>query len=163
MLKYYYNLGIPDVPWEENGNYFPRFDDQHWYNMEQFNYFADIFLIKWKSLSENIRDMVECIFEKNDETSSKLLTLLSDDRYSIAKDFRDDITHNDPPNSIGYPSFEFTYDNNNSIIGFGCFAPTYKPSGEVMKVINEILRHLSETLKLITEEINIKYPNGIVF
>jgi hypothetical protein len=129
FMSYYLDLGIPDDPFcispGRNGvsvEYFPNFDAHHHEIKDAYDYFSDFFFYKLFSALESLAHILNLFYflkitrpsffkvvEKsnlrliNDRLYKSLHNLLSDPSYTFARDYRDNITHNLLPNSIGSP------------------------------------------------------------
>lgn len=150
MLTFYLERGIPDEPWQERGRYFPRFESQHWFNQKQFNFYADVFYHKIFAASETLHKSLRLILPKNKSPLKELRELLSEEIYTQAKRLRDDITHNAPPNSIGFSEFEIFRDKKGEHAGSALAGPVFVTSGRLMQNMDGMLALFWQALDLCT-------------
>ncbi len=124
FLTYYFNLGIPDEEWSKspgkNGSliqYFPNFEEKHFYIHHFFNLWSEIFYIKFFSIVDIIFELLKRYYNINEKVKSKKkiaskfkkynkdLSQFFTDKYNTkeykkALEFRTKIVHSAPPYEI---------------------------------------------------------------
>lgn len=175
MLKFYYDKGIPDAEWYispgKNGEsiqYFPHFEEKHFWHKTQFEYYADVFYYKLFSAWDTLGHLLNIEYDMQIERASfhksitKLKTvnpnlnvrlqedILKNDNFKRGRDFRDSITHNFLPGHVGSTITKAKVKNQLTVsMGVG----NYIPSDEIMNNIINSLDLFTETMSIITEEI----------
>lgn len=166
FLMNYFKTNIPDKelikPGESGGiKYFPKFEDKDFYNKMMFDYYCDIFYHKFFSVWDfkfhliNIYYRLEIksnpSFNRNvmDRLSKKdhdLFTFLNknnhDNEMEIGRDFRNDLTHNYPPNYVGGIAEKEERDGDIVISG----KVRYTSTSEFVNNINRLIELLNECI-----------------
>jgi len=126
MLLFYFDMGIPDDDWSIEGEqggirYFPQFERRHHEIKAQFDFYTDVFYYKIFSAWDTVGQLLFLIFPltlgANEKPSfalalnklkdhrlalySELKNITNHPEFKIARKFRNDITHNFQPNSLG--------------------------------------------------------------
>lgn len=173
---FYFYRGIPDDEWcispGRNGlsiEYFPHFEEGHYSNQYNFNYFVQIFFYKVATLYEvmghliykhfslplnekNTRDKisyksaVKKIKAENEVLHISLAEILSSSNYQEGEKIRNDITHNQPAYEI---SSAVTFREGTTAIGTG----VYTPSKEIKKIMIDYITSISQTLLVLEKHL----------
>lgn len=168
MLLFYYDMGIPDdewsIPGEQGGiKYFPHFEKRHHEIKAQFDFYTDVFYYKIFSAWDTVGHLLFLMFSLTLEASKKpsfglaikrlaenqlalhrsLKKITSNTEFIKARKFRNDITHNFQPNSLG--SNVRMPDEN--IMTFG--GANYTPSMIFKENVGQTLNLFAETLECV--------------
>jgi Cthe_2314-like HEPN len=172
MLLFYYDMGIPDDEWsiagEQGGiSYFPHFEKRHHDIKAQFDFYTDVFYYKIFSAWDTVGQLLFLIFpltlEANEKPSFALaIKRLKDNQLALhrslknitnhtefikARKFRNDITHNFQPNSLG-SNVRMPDDN---MMTFG--GANYTPSTVFKENVVHTLDLFAETLESVKRKI----------
>jgi hypothetical protein len=171
LLSFFYDMGIPDHEWEgtnEDGGtrYFPHFEKVHYQIKYEFDFYTDIFYYKISSAWDTLGHILFLIYrlklgvkekpsfalaidrikEVNPRLFGKLQDIRTDQVFVTAKTFRNAITHNFLPNSLG-SDVRLATEN---MMTFG--GRTYIPSGAFKTNVSEALSLFANTLEVIRIE-----------
>lgn len=171
MVMFYYNMGIPDDEWSVAGErggikYFPHFEARHYDIKAQFDYYTDIFYYKMFSVLDTIGHLLFVMYElelKGKERPSfasavnklkdirpnlhnGLSSIMKQPDFTIARRFRNDITHNFQPNTLG-SSVRLV---NKNMITFG--GADYVPSSAFKENVFQSLHLIVKILEIIKQQ-----------
>ncbi|HOK57096.1 MAG TPA: Cthe_2314 family HEPN domain-containing protein [bacterium] len=179
FLTYYYNLGIPDDKWcispGKNGSsiqYFPDFEEKHFYIHYFFNFWAEVFYIKFFSIIDIICDLLNNYYEMGIKKETKgfrrkviknlkkenlelfkfLENIKNKREYKNAKEFRNRIIHSIPAYEISNQNEIKKYENKIVEIKFG--AGKYTKSSEIKENAEEVLILLKNIFEKLKENLN---------
>lgn len=169
LTMFYFYKGIPDDEWKrspgKNGlsvEYFPNFEEQHFSNQYNFNYFVQIFFYKVATLYEIIGHLlynrfslpidennwkdkisfnsaVSKLQSKNKKLHKSLNNIKSAANFRAGAQMRNDIAHNQPAYEI---SSAITVKGELRAFGSG----SYTTSKEVKQTMINYLNSVQETL-----------------
>lgn len=161
MLVYYYDKGIPDENWySEDGEYFPDFNQVHFYVKEWFDYYSDVFYYKlfsaWdlvghildvkydlkveeKGKKVGFHSAVNALNQKDNSLYSRLDNIRNHPEFKKASEIRNNITHNYLPSSIGLGV-------NITETGVTVGLRQYITSDEIINNVRETIGLLEQTL-----------------
>jgi Cthe_2314-like HEPN len=170
--NYYYNRGIPDDEWfiipgrsGESVEYFPHFEEKHYNNQYNYNYFTEVVFFKAFTIFETIGHLLFKVYElplnennRRDKVSfnkaifklKKVNNLLFNDLMEVknSNDFkngtrmRNDIAHNHAPYRI---TSGVTLKDETAAFGMG----DYTPSSDIMAAMLGILRSIQATFEVL--------------
>jgi hypothetical protein len=165
-LLFYHDLGIPDKPHYiipgskgQSIEFFPQFENQHWYNQENFRYYAEIFISKSFAILDNygtlllvslkgfkptieeanrkyFHTIVNSLEIDNNESVNILKSIISNENFLKLKQIRNDILHNRTP--LKLRSQISVIETPNGGFGLGTNI-TYINSDEVLNLIEYLL------------------------
>ncbi|MYL65449.1 hypothetical protein GLW07_18990 [Bacillus hwajinpoensis] len=168
----YYDRGIPDEEWFKSPGkkgksvqFFPNFEDEHYSNQYNFNYFVDTFFLKAYTIFETIGHLLYKMYEQEDyENRSNnfinfkgtiykikndnkplfvdLVKIKKSDKFKRGTDLRNDIAHNHPPYTI---SSGVNIKGRNASYGIG----DYVTSSEIKEVMIKFLESIKETIEIL--------------
>jgi len=125
LMMFYYEKGIPDKRWYispgkngESVQYFPDFEEEHFYIKGWFDFYSDVFYYKlfstWDLIGHalNVKydlgvkrvdfgKAVRALEGKNRPLHDNLESIRNAPAFQTAKKIRDNITHNSLPNTVG--------------------------------------------------------------
>jgi len=172
MLLFYYEMGIPDEEWsiagEDGGiKYFPHFEKRHYDIKHQFDFYTDVFYYKIFSAWDTVGQLLFLIYDlkrasnekagfasavrelKDDHAALResLASITNHPEFAKSRKFRNDITHNFLPNSLGST---VRMPKENMMTGGGA---NYTPSTEFKENVVNVLELFAETLESIKRQI----------
>jgi hypothetical protein len=172
LVTYYFQKGIPDEEWYispgrkgQSVEYFPHFQKKHHSRKYLFDYFSEAFYSTYFSIFELVVHIVNVIFQldidhkneglsfrkkvlrslktKNKKLHEYICSMQNESVYEKAKDIRNNLIHNLPPNEVTSPVKISKSTNLTKLtIGVG----DYIKSSEIMENINMGVSLLKEFL-----------------
>ena len=164
MLTYYYNKGIPDKEWYispgkegKSIQYYPHFDEVHFYIKDWFDYYSDTFYYKLFSAWDTLGQMLNVKYDLNLKEPSfsrvlkelrkchnilyaKLTKITNNTVFKEAKKIRNDITHNYLPSSTG-----IAVTKNKRSVGVGI--RDYITSDEISDNVRQVITLFERTVE----------------
>lgn len=174
FLTHYFNMGIPDDTWYkspgDNGEtiqYYPNFEEKHFYIKHMYDYYVDIFYFKFFSAWETSFHFYNTYFELKippkvgfkyqvlkeiKEIDLELFESIDEVHSSEAfikfLKLRNDITHNFSPSEVD-PGINH-YENGLTTFGVGKYTPTREIQSNIIQII-QIGTSFLQKMKLIFE------------
>lgn len=136
LCRHYYDLGIPDEPWytsssheaNEQVQYFPHFNEEHYTRLFWFNYFAESLYVESLGIWDNIIELINFFFDidapsntqkrhkvvswlkkNNQDLSDVVNSFFSNECYIKANQYRIDFVHGNSPCQI---TNQYKYERN---------------------------------------------------
>lgn len=176
FARFNFDLGIPDDPWfvspgrdGRGTEFFPNFEEKHFWHKMQFDFYGDVFYYKWFSAFDTLGQILNLIYNlklslptfasavaRLETVDPSLFADLQSEvtkqqSFKTAKQFRNDMTHNYLPGRSGGSVECATTDNGTSVsLGIGQYVPT--------KLIMANMVECFELLAVAMELIADRYP-----